>query len=123
MNADGSNQRRLTQNPADDADPAWSPDGQRIAFYSNRDGTFDIYVMNADGSHQRRLTRHFADDSDPAWSPDGHTMAFATNRDGNSEIYVMNSDGSRQRRLTRTLPRTVFRSGHRRGMTEIAGNG
>ena len=49
MNADGSDQTRLTSHPSADAFPAWSPDGDRIAFTSNRDGKFEIYVMNADG--------------------------------------------------------------------------
>ena len=49
--------------------PVWSPDGSRIAFYSNRDGNFEIYVMNANGGHQRRLTHNSHYDADPAWSP------------------------------------------------------
>ena len=56
MNANGSGQRNLTRNPAYDADPAWSPDG-RIAFVSNRDGSYGVYVMNADGGGQRRLAQ------------------------------------------------------------------
>jgi Tol biopolymer transport system component len=59
MNADGSEQTRLTNNSDCDTFPAWSPDGLRIAFDSGRDGDFDIYVMNADGSGQTRLTDNF----------------------------------------------------------------
>ena len=55
MNADGSGQRSLTRNPAYDADPAWSHDGRGIAFVSNRDGSYGVYVMNADGGGPRRL--------------------------------------------------------------------
>ncbi len=69
MNADGSNQRRLTNNPAWDLSPAWSADGSRIAFESNRDENYEIYVMDADGSNQRRLTDNPAWDWSPAWSP------------------------------------------------------
>ncbi len=55
MNADGSGQRNLTSNLAYDGDPAWSPDGRKITFVSNRDGRYAVYVMNADGSGQRSL--------------------------------------------------------------------
>ena len=67
MNLDGSNPTRLTNNPASDTYPSWSPDEKRIAFTSNRDGNLEIYVMNADGSEQRNLTN--ADDNWPSWSP------------------------------------------------------
>ena len=50
MNADGSDQRRLTRNLDIDLDPAWSPNGRSMAFTTNRDGNYEIYVMNADGS-------------------------------------------------------------------------
>jgi TolB protein len=69
MNADGSGQARLTNNPEYDTKPTWSSDGTWIAFSSHRDGNFEIYVMNADGSGQTRLTNHPADDVEPAWQP------------------------------------------------------
>jgi hypothetical protein len=69
MNADGSGVTRLTNNPADDVVPSWSPDGRRIAFESDRDGNLEIYVMNADGSGQTNLTNNPADDVVPSWSP------------------------------------------------------
>jgi len=53
MNTDGSGQKNLTNYPAEDAEPAWSPDGTRIAFTSLRDGNFEIYVMNTDSSGQK----------------------------------------------------------------------
>jgi hypothetical protein len=102
MNPDGSNPVNLT-NVADDTDstPAWSPDGSKIAFVTNRDGNHEIYLMNADGSGQTRLTTNSADDTQPAFSPDGTKIAFSSDRSGiSSEILVMNADGSAQTPLT-----------------------
>jgi len=72
----------------------------KIAFVSDRDGNYEVYIVNPDGSDQKRLTRHPADDESPRWSPDGKRIAFVSSRDGNREIYVMNADGSEQRDLT-----------------------
>jgi dipeptidyl aminopeptidase/acylaminoacyl peptidase len=126
MNADGTGQTRLTNNAASDFEPAWSPDGTKIAF--NRG--FDIFVMNADGSEPTRLTFAAAMNIAPSWSPDGTKIAFHSSRDGNFEIYVMNADGSNQTRLTSNAAgdfapawspdgqRIVFRS-NRDGNNEI----
>ena len=100
MNADGSDQKRLTIAPSSDIGPSWSPDGKHIVFMSNRDGNSEIYVMDADGNNQNRLTNDSSDDFQPSWSPDGKYIAFVSNRDDNAEIYVMNADGSNQVRLT-----------------------
>ena len=70
MNADGSNQINLSNNPTDDEPPAsWSEDGTKILFSSNRNGNFEIYAMNADGSGVIRLTDSSADDVSPDWKP------------------------------------------------------
>jgi Tol biopolymer transport system component len=71
-----------------------------IAFASDRDGNFEIYIMDADGGGQTRLTEDASEDYSPAWSPDGRRLAFVSTRDGNAEIYVMNADGTGQTRLT-----------------------
>ena len=73
---------------------------RRIAFSSDRDGNWDIYVMNADGSGVTRLTEHPEVDWGPDWSPDGQLIAFSSYRDGESDIYVINADGSGVTQLT-----------------------
>jgi Tol biopolymer transport system component len=103
----GDNLRRLTDNAASDFAPAWSPDGKKIAFTSNRDGNSEIYVMDADvcdagalrdpgcpDPEVTRLTDNPASDQVPIFSPDGTKIAFQSARDGNQEIYVLNADGS-----------------------------
>jgi TolB protein len=110
------------------ANPAWSPDGRRIAFMSNRVGNDDIFVVNADGGGLRNLTPGRGDDrkrvawfsfDGPMWSPDGSKIVFRARRDrptqsewevcrpprgggtcARDEIYVVNADGSGLRRLT-----------------------
>lgn len=92
--------RRLTDGPGNDMKPAWSPDGRQIAFFSDRDGNNEIYVVDADGKNLRRLTFDPGDDKEPAWSPDGRRIVFASDRDGPLNLWMMNSDGSQQRRFT-----------------------
>ena len=92
---------RLTDNPAADTQPAWSPDTTRLAFTTNRDGNNEIYLMNADGSNLINISNApTADDQHPTWSSDGQWIAFSTNRDGNWEIYAVRVDGTEPRNLT-----------------------
>jgi dipeptidyl aminopeptidase/acylaminoacyl peptidase len=102
MNADGSGQTRLTNNSASDYSPAWSPNGTKIAFQSDRDGDAEIYVMDTDGSNQTRLTNnsYHGGGYEPTWSPDSRKIAFDSCPNGYYEIYVMNADGSGQTALT-----------------------
>jgi TolB protein len=83
-----------------DSGPAPPAGEDKIAFYSSRTGSAQIYIMNADGSGLRRLTTNASKDRSPAISPDGFLIAFASDRDGESRIYLMDSDGGGQRRLT-----------------------
>ena len=96
------NPQRLTDDPAYDGWPTWSPDGSQIAFMSTRSGNPEIYVMNSDGSNLRQLTDHPANDIWPEWSPNGRRIAFPSRRDGNFEVYVINADGTNLQRLTNT---------------------
>ena len=105
INSDGS----LAAGPllygsfTNDLNPTWSPDGNKIAFDSNRDGDTEIYIINADGNELTRITNNAAEDTYPAWSPDGTKIAFTSNRDGNYEIYVMNTDGTSQTCITKSI--------------------
>ncbi|GGK39525.1 hypothetical protein GCM10008955_36690 [Deinococcus malanensis] len=71
INPDGTGRINLTNHPAGDSNPVWSPDGRHIAFESNRDTNPGIYVMNADGSEVRSLTSTLGVARNPSWSPDG----------------------------------------------------
>jgi Tol biopolymer transport system component/DNA-binding winged helix-turn-helix (wHTH) protein len=98
MDADGSNPRNLSNNPAfGDDTPSWSPDGRRIAFQSKRrGGPSEIYVMNADGSHATPLV----EGARAAWSPDGKFLAYEAGVDGHREVFVIPGAGGNARRLT-----------------------
>jgi TolB protein len=98
---------QLTSSPGADVDAAWSPDGTRIAFASERGGSFDVWVMDADGGGVAQLTSDPAEDRDPAWSPDGSRIAFTSDRDGDHDVYVMNADGSAPVNVSNTAVTTV----------------
>ncbi|MCB0173010.1 MAG: PD40 domain-containing protein [Anaerolineae bacterium] len=91
MNADGSDPTPISPAGGDDTGPIWSPDGQKIAFVSRRDGDREIYIMDSDGQNLTNVTRHPADDWTPAWSPDGQRLAFSSFRNGSWEIYIMDT--------------------------------
>lgn len=79
---DGAREVRLTTGPAQDRFPVWSPDRKRIAYGSQRDGEWELWVTNADGSDATRLTRDIVAKSPRSWSPDGSKIAFVAEHDG-----------------------------------------
>jgi len=98
--ADGTEARRLTRSGGFNAEPAWSPDGSRIAYCSDVGGPYEVWVMGSDGSGQRPLT-HIGQNCAPSWSPDGSLIAFHSDRDyvNDGTVYVMSADGGGERRL------------------------
>jgi len=100
MDADGNNRQQHTESNADDIMPVWAPDGQRMAFVSQRDGNREIYLVNADGTGLVNLTQNPSEDWTPAWSPDGQKLAFSSNRQGNWEIFIASAEGTDLRQVT-----------------------
>lgn len=99
INSNDAGDLPIVSNPGTDRDPAWSPDGSKLAFTSERDGAgLDIYTRASDATVVR-LTQNFGAYR-PAWSPDGARIAFVSQRSGSAEIYVMDADGSNQVRIT-----------------------
>jgi Tol biopolymer transport system component len=98
INADGTGLTQLTDSPAYEFDPSWSPDGTRIAFRTERSGETEIWLMNADGTDEHRLTAGLS----PAWSPDGSLIAFAGPAGTTGIITLIRPDGTGLRQLPHT---------------------
>ncbi len=94
---------QLISSTQQDDDPAYSPDGKKIAFVSDRSGSAEVWICDSDGSKQVKLTS-FGGAGEfvkgPKWSPDNQSIAFFANRGGNIDIYVIGADGGATRRLT-----------------------
>ena len=107
MNSDGSEPSRLTNHPAADTYPSWSPRGDKIAFVSDRDhagdgeesGGGEIYLINPDGTGLQRLTDNEVQDSAPRWTPDGEHLVFTSTRESGRASFMMNADGTNVRRV------------------------
>jgi serine/threonine protein kinase len=91
MGAQGGNPRQVVAGGSE-LNPEASPDGQRLAFMSNRDGNWEIYLADLDGQNLQRLTDHPANDGLPAWSPDGQWLAFVSTRGGAWAVWAVHFD-------------------------------
>jgi len=101
MNVDGSGLQPISTTPDGDFDPAWSPDGTKLAFTSLRDGRAHVYVYDFASGTSTLLSPESAYDSNPAWSPDGLMIAFEGNRAGLNRIWTVNVDGKKEKAITR----------------------
>jgi Tol biopolymer transport system component/DNA-binding winged helix-turn-helix (wHTH) protein len=90
---------QLTTGGGLDTDATWAPDGQRIAYASDRDGNFDIWVQSLGDDRAAKLTASPAHDWEPAWSPDGKQIAYRSERDSGG-LFVVSSSGGEERRIT-----------------------
>jgi serine/threonine protein kinase len=104
MNADGTGLKQLTNTPGSDFEPAWSPDGERIAFTSGRDGYPQIYLLDVDSLAVTRLTNTTSaiESSQPAWSEDGKKIAYTVKRVGTYQVWVMTDTGQENIQLARS---------------------
>ena len=98
---DGDGSRQLTFGNSNDFEPAFSPDGAKVAFTRrHRSGNYDIFIVEVTGQGLTRLTASPAEDSEPAWSPQGNRIAFVSARTVDYEIWLMNADGSGETNLS-----------------------
>ena len=98
--AGGGAAARVTEEHLDARQPAWAPDGQRVAFQGYEGGSWHVYVMNADGSALRAVTSGPFDDREPTWSRDGSHIAFSSDRSGNYDIWDLELASGALRQLT-----------------------
>ncbi|MBI5302223.1 MAG: PD40 domain-containing protein [Chloroflexi bacterium] len=91
---------QLTDDHAADVRPAWSPDNKTIAYQSNREGAYHIYLVNADGSNPRALTKGSSDDRHPIWMPDGKAILFDSFDGSRREIWMVNVLDGNLKQLT-----------------------
>jgi Tol biopolymer transport system component len=96
----GGEVHNLSQHKDPDWQPAWSPDGSRVAFSSHREDNWELYVVNVDGTGLKRLTDHPENDFSPTWSPDGRQLLFASRRFSDADLFVLDLDSNEVTQLT-----------------------
>jgi Tol biopolymer transport system component len=97
----GGTSRQITRSLAVDRQPAYSPDGRRLVFSSNRTGNLDLWLLDRQSGALRQLTDDAAQDWDPGFTPDGRQVLFSSSRSGNLEIWAIDLDGSNARQVSR----------------------
>jgi TolB protein len=80
---------RLTDDESNNIEPSYSPDGDMIVFSSDRDGSYDLWIMHADGTHMKKLTMDRSSERAPAWSPDGNRIAYISNSGGEFNMWAL----------------------------------
>jgi len=101
MDADGTNEKRLTFKKGYDSGAKFSPDGKRIAFYGpTEDKNFELFIMNSDGSNVINLTNDVLEDYSPSWSPDGKWIAYSSGTSEQYDVWVINVETRVKIRLT-----------------------
>src|SRR5262249_53101721 len=101
---------QLTRGPGENQCPSWSPDSSHIAFMSNRNENWQLYMMDADGSRQIQLTKTL-NAFNPSWSPRGNRIVFYTDTgDHRDQIMVIGADGADEKRLTDSTTHNFFPS-------------
>jgi tricorn protease len=98
---DGKNIKRITANKARDVYPRFSPDGKWIAFSSDRNGNFDVFIVSSEGGTPKQLTFHSADDTVLGWTPDSRAVLFSSSRgdDFTAKLYTVSIDGGMERNV------------------------
>ena len=99
--SDGHDPKIILESPQPIMSPAWSPDGNQLAYVSFEEKRSMIYVQNLWSGQRERIAEHAGINSAPAWSPDGDRLAMTLSREGNSEIYIHDLASGDLRRLTR----------------------
>ncbi|MBI1746626.1 MAG: PD40 domain-containing protein [Acidobacteria bacterium] len=91
---------QLLMSNANDMQPDYSRGRQRIAFASNKEGSFDLWTVDEQGHNLQRLTSDPAAETNPCWSPDGSRLVFVSNRSGQSELWTIRADGQDMKKLS-----------------------
>src|SRR5438132_8131992 len=114
IGADGAGERKLTGGTKDEYHASLSPDGKKLLFVSELNGSRDIWLADADGQNPVPLTDDPGTEDQPAWSPDGRQIAYAAfpKEGGSFDIWLVNADGSGRRRLTTTPANELFPACH-----------